>query len=216
MFKRSLFTNAGFTFIELLAVIVIVGIVSVTAFLIFQGKREDARTTAAILEMKQMANAEIQVEGNYGVFVPLAVLNDTPGFPSDYPGTIDPDCIGNYSYNYYVIDPDTGYSGSDLLNYPNKKKQIRDLFPDRDKARKWKGPFITYQRMTTQNPTDPRPVDPWGMEYILFTRQYSINFDGQFGPYSNTSTERMVIVSSGKNRFLEFPNSGDDVVYVFK
>lgn len=217
MRNRRLENNVGFTFIEVLAVLVIIGILVLVSYLVFQGKRDSSRTTAAFLEMKTMADAEKEVEANYGFFVPLAVLNDTPGFASDYPGTINPDCIGNYSYNYNLIDPDTGYSGADP-NYPNAKKTIQDLFPDIEKARKWQGPFITYQRMTTQNPSDPRPIDPWGNEYVLFTRQYSINYNGQIGPYSNTTVERYAIVSPGKNGIVEIGSGtpGDDVVYIFR
>jgi prepilin-type N-terminal cleavage/methylation domain-containing protein len=209
---------SGFTFIEVLAVVVIVGIITLVSFLAFQGKRDETKKTAAYQEMKQMADAEKEVEAYYGVFVPLAVLNDTPGFPADYPGTVNPDCIGNYSYNYYLIDPESGYSGNDGANYPSAITQINDLFPDNDKARKWKGPFVTFQRITTQNPVDPRPVDPWGNDYVLFTWRYGIRYDGAQAGFSSSSVDRYAIVSPGKNRLLEITSGspGDDVVYTFR
>jgi len=214
MFKRN--TVAGFTFIEVLATVVIVGVLSLVAFLVFQGKRDEAKKTAAYQEMKQMAAAETEVEAYYGFFVPLAVLNDVPGPSGDY-ATLNPDCIGNggFSYNYWLIDPETGYSGNDLV-YPNSIKQIRNLFPTDDKARKWKGPFVTFQRITTQNPVDPRPVDPWGNDYHLCTWQYQIEWDGRNGSatFGTLTVDRFAIVSPGKNGLFDL--GGDDIIYTFK
>ncbi|MDI6782790.1 MAG: hypothetical protein QME64_01715, partial [bacterium] len=209
-------TMSGFTFIEILAVVVTVGIITLLSFLAFQGKRDETKKTAAYQEMKQMADAEKEVEAYYGYFVPLAVLNDVPGPSGDYV-TLNPDCVGNggFSYNYWLIDPETGHSGNNVA-YPSSIRQIRDLFPTDDKARKWRGPFISYQRITTQNPVAPRPVDPWGNDYRLFTWQYQLNYDGSFGAatFGNFTVDRFAIVSLGKNGWLDL--GGDDIIYTFK
>lgn len=220
--KKRNINQFGFTFIEVLAVVVVVGILSLVSFLVFQGKRDSARTTAAYLEMKKMAEAEMEVEANYDYLVPLAVLNDVPGPSGDY-STVNPDCVGagGFSTRYWLIDPDTGYSANDGPNYFRKAKMISDptnnaLFPTDDKARKWQGPFITYQRTTTQSNGDRTPIDPWGNEYYLYTKQYQINYDGSQGSnsFGNFTVDRFAIVSPGKDGRLDMAN--DDLIYTFR
>jgi prepilin-type N-terminal cleavage/methylation domain-containing protein len=219
--RKEIANHFGFTFIEVLAAVVIVGILSLVSFMVFQGKRDSARATAAYLEMRQLAAAETEVEANYDYLVPLAVLNDVPGPSGDY-AAVNPDCIGNggFSSNYWLIDPDTGYSANDIAVYFRKAKSISSqlpanigLFPTDEKARKWQGPFITFQRTTTQSNGDRTPIDPWGNEYYLFTQHYQINYDGSQGSYSITTLDRFAIVSIGKDNL---PNTNDDLIYTFK
>jgi prepilin-type N-terminal cleavage/methylation domain-containing protein len=218
--KKEIVNHFGFTFIEVLAVIVVIGILSLVSFLVFQGKRDNARATTAYLEMKKMAEAEMEVEANYDYLVPLAVLNDVPGPSGDY-ATLNPDCIGvgGFSSDYWLIDPDTGYSGNDGAVYFRKAKRISNivdgLFPTPEKARKWQGPFITYQRISTLN-GDPIPIDPWGNEYFLVSKQYQINYDGSQGGnfFGNFTVDRFAIVSPGKDGRLDMAN--DDLIYTFR
>ncbi|MFB3897074.1 MAG: type II secretion system protein [bacterium] len=215
----------GFTFIEVLAVVVVVGILSLVSFLVFQGKRDSARATAAYFEMKKMAEAEMEVEANYDYLVPLPVLNDVPGPLADYVSG-NADCVGvnGYSTNYWLIDPDTGYSANDGVNYSRKAKTVSGqippnigFLPTNDKARKWKGPFVTYQRQSTLN-GDPRPIDPWGNEYYLCTWRYLIDYKGvNIGgtpSFSNATIDRFAIISPGKDGDIN--SDADNIVYTFR
>ena len=62
--------------VELIAVIAIMGIITVIAINTYKNRSEDAKRTSALHEMKAIADAEKTVETYHGYFVPLNILND--------------------------------------------------------------------------------------------------------------------------------------------
>jgi len=78
-------TNSGFTLIELIAVIAILGIITFLAVGSYTNRSEQAKETVAMHEMQQIANAEITVEANYGYYVPLTVLESLSNPPVSLP-----------------------------------------------------------------------------------------------------------------------------------
>ncbi|MCX7918685.1 MAG: prepilin-type N-terminal cleavage/methylation domain-containing protein [bacterium] len=221
----TLYGKYGFTFIEVLATVVVVGIITVIAFSVYQGKRDEAKKTAAYAEMRQIAEAEKMVEMYYGYFVPLSVLNDVPGYQSDYPAVNDPDCIGNRPFNdgggYYVIASDTTALSGQEPEYASPVRRIRDML--KGDAQKWKGPFVNYQRQVPlyDLSTGGMPIDPWGGTYRLVaysvTKQNHREFDYRgvqiILSYSVATIEQFAIVCTGKDGWI---NTGDDLVYEFK
>ena len=207
------YRQLGFTFIELLSVIVIIGVITLIALSAYQGKRDETKTAAAWQEMKQLADAEKTVETYYGYFVPLSILNDVPGTQSDYPTVIEPDCIGRlpFSNNYLVIDPISG----------NTAKTIQEVL--RNDASRWKGPFVDYQRQIALAPYDVQysglPLDPWRNPYLLLDWRYlsgSLAIDCAGNPsisYSSLTIDRFAIVSFGRDKIK---NTVDDLIYNFR
>jgi prepilin-type N-terminal cleavage/methylation domain-containing protein len=207
----------GFTLIELIAVIVILSILTYVASSSYRNWNEESKKKAAMMEMKQIADAEKQVEAQYGYYLPLTVLDDMASVPS---GISNADLISDHA-NYLIIDP--VYGGNPAAGYV---RTIRDMLAgtpmtssDTVLTYKWKGPYLEYQPDKKYNPSGTigaeLPLDPWHGEYhFLSINGSEIDFEGQVGGtgFSNSTIGRWALVSFGKD---STQGTDDDLYYTF-
>ncbi len=207
----------GFTLVELIAVVVILSILTYVVSASYRNWNEESKKTAALMEMKQIADGEKQVEAKYGYYLPLTVLDDIASVPS---GISNADLIGDHA-NFLIIDPQTG------ANPPtNTVRTIRDMLSgspmtssDTVLTYKWKGPYLEYQPDKKYNSSGvigaEVPLDPWsGPYHFLSINGSEIDDQGQVGGtgFSNNTIGRWALVSFGKDS-----NQGtdDDLYYTF-
>jgi prepilin-type N-terminal cleavage/methylation domain-containing protein len=206
----------GFTLVELIAVIVIIGILSLVATSSYRNWNEDSKKKAAMMEMKHIADAEKVVETQFGYYLPLTVLDDLPSLPS---GVSNGDVITDHA-DFLIIDPKTG------TNLPtNQLHTIRDMLAghpttsaDTVMTSKWKGPFLEYQNEKKSNTGligADTPLDPWyGPYHFMSITGNEIDSRGQVGGtgFSNSTIGRWAIVSWGKD---STQGTDDDLYYTF-
>ncbi len=206
----------GFTMIELIAVIVILSILTFIVTATFSKRNDEAKKTAALHEMRQIADAEKQVEIQYGYFVPLTVLDDLPVAPASVSNA---DVIGDHA-NFLIVDPATG-ANPDL----DAVRNIRDMLAGRSTlstdtifSGRWKGPYLEYQAGRKYNDGvlgADIPTDPWGGPYRFLSKDgREIDSRGTVGGtgFSISTIGRYAIVSWGKD---STGNTDDDLFYSF-
>lgn len=204
MTKKIRYKELSFTLIELIAVITIMGILAIIMMRVYQGKNEEAKRTAALHEMKTLAEALKSVESYYGYFVPLGVLNDLPSVPT---GVTNPDVITDHE-NYLIVDPATG----DNPPATSAIRTIKDMIESSGIG--WKGPFVNFQReLDPDTHIKGTPLDPWGGEYHFLTVRGEVDYTGQvITSYTISTLDRFAIVSWGRDSVA---NTNDDLIYIF-
>ena len=107
----------GFTLIELLVVIAIIAILAAILFPVFQSVRENARRSACLSNMKQIALAFTQYTQDYDEYYPLAEQQIT-NVPGGAYFDIWPPKVGTYIKSLDVFHcPDDGLIGHHPSNY---------------------------------------------------------------------------------------------------
>ncbi len=172
----------GFTMVELLIAIIIIGILVAIIVPVLSNRAADARLAAAQADMEAIANAQSQVAIDTGYIVRLHVLDDS-GAVGDGIGSNNPldvvDSIRDEDFN-------AGAGNNDQI-FLDAKSGIflpTNLFTridvDGGPAKfGWNGPYVNFQRKL--KPTNPptalpanyewtygSPLDPWGAPYFLF------------------------------------------------
>ncbi len=202
--------HSGFSLLEILIALVIVGILSVIAVNRYTSRTEEARISAAKAEEKALADAERQAEIDTGFFVTFRALDDEPGLGS----FTDNNNFTQFKIQSepipYAIDTDGSFFTGTNFPFAN-----------------WKGPYINYQSIyTTGNATGisahGSPIDPWGNPYRLYTPLFLTNpAPGDETSFTTAIFDRMAIVSYGKDGAAgsppasNIPGSGDDIIYKF-
>jgi len=171
--------SRGFSMVELLIAVIIIGILVTIIVPVLTNRAADARIAAAKADMEAIAAAESQVAIDTGYVVRFHVLDDSSamgdGVGSDnVADTID--SIRDEEFNnaaspkYIFLDAKTGVplqNGQNLFD--TKIKNDPEAFG-------WRGPYLSFQRKySTKNPPPPglpwtygSPLDPWGNPYFLF------------------------------------------------
>jgi prepilin-type N-terminal cleavage/methylation domain-containing protein len=203
-------TSSGFTLIELIAVVAILGIITFLAVGSYTNRSELARENAAYHEMSQIADAEKTVESDYGYYVPLTVLESEPSVPINVTGE---DIIADKA-SFLIVDPQTG------LNPTNGVQTIEGMLAYGGAtvlSSRWLGPFMNYHNQTLPNGPNNGwlPLDPWGGPYhFLSITGDEIDEEGRVGGtgFSNYTIGHFAIVSWGRDSIA---GSSDNMYYTF-
>jgi prepilin-type N-terminal cleavage/methylation domain-containing protein len=225
------FRQSGFTILEILIAVIIIGVLVAIAIPRYMQRTDDARYATARSEMKQFVTAEQAIELDTGYYVSLRVINDVHGNPA-----ISLPTNTVMGWTEYVIEIEDGRA-IDTSGVYAAKNNI-------DLAGEWNGPYMQFKQNGSQSnllgvdTSDilPEggfgditkygiPLDPWGSPYRLYGPYYNNAFNpGSLNPdpaiASGFQFDRFVLVSFGKNTTRDFDKgaigyTGDDIIIPF-
>jgi prepilin-type N-terminal cleavage/methylation domain-containing protein len=178
---------AGFSIIELLIAIIIIGILVAVIIPVLMRRAEDARIAAAESDLQHLQDAEERVGIHTGYMFRFYALDDTiggdrlfdPFNPADLDGVRDEDL------NNMVVQPTRMFIQIRQARYPQANRQARllsaadarrefDQLTANETAYGWAGPYVNVHRLRDVN-HDDLPEDPWGNEYLLFVPEGVVN-----------------------------------------
>jgi prepilin-type N-terminal cleavage/methylation domain-containing protein len=170
--------SSGFSMVELLIAVIIIGILVTIIVPVLTNRAADARLAAAKADLEAIANAQSQVAIDTGYVVRLHVLDDSgaigDNFGSDDPNDVidsirDEDANNASQPQYIFLDARSGVA------VPNGNVLFQRVEANPESVG-WRGPYLSFQRKYT--PANPPPVsapwtfgsplDPWGNPYFLF------------------------------------------------
>lgn len=216
--------QAGFTILEILIAVIIIGVLVAVAVSRYTQRTDDAKYNTARSEMLQFVKAEQAIELDTGYYVSLRVINDLHG---NYPN-------GVLGWWEYPIEMEYGNAIDTSGQYSSK--------PNNALAGDWQGPYMQFKQKGPQGnllgvytndalpETSPEtmygiPLDPWGNPYRLYGPYYNNAFNAGANVVDPTVApgyifDRFVIVSFGKNTTRDFDkgaigNTGDDIIVPF-
>ncbi len=174
----------GFSILELLIAIIILGILVSILIPVIANRSEDARLSRAATDVENLSNAEERLAVDTGYLARLWALNDTvggDGIPFSRPqdpndiidGVRDHGLAGEYYQQgqYMFIEPVAG-----TLVAGTTGNQLYLQITQNETAFGWRGPYINWQlddNLVVGGEVGPDgiPDDPWGNNYLLFTRE---------------------------------------------
>lgn len=170
--------SSGFSMVELLIAVIIIGILVTIIVPVLTNRAADARIAAAQADMEAIANAQSQVAIDTGYIVRLHVLDDSgavgDGLGSHELGDVV-DSIRDEDLNLSASNPEFIFldakTGVPLVNQDSNLFPRVEANPD---SIGWKGPYLSFQRkLDPESPpafawTYGTPLDPWGNPYFLF------------------------------------------------
>ncbi len=167
--------NAGFTLLELLAVITLLGVLAGGALLAYEGVQEDGEETLARFELAEIRKALLQFRrdtrelpcrvyraGDYRLDVDEILLNfkDADGNELLASSTAEKEhrwCRNGFFTDEAIVQQDSGLSMLHRFPYDETDSAHTEKLWNPDTWRGWHGPYINEQGLT----------DPWGQRYIL-------------------------------------------------
>ena len=181
--KRT--AQRGFSLIELLIAVLIIGILSSLAVVVVSERAQDARIKAARSDMIAFREALQHVSFDTGYYFRLYALDDVSGGDdiahSDDTGAQVGRVDGlldeqqrNPEFQNVFISIQTG----DLFNL-TRATAIWDRIELNETQFNWQGAYVSWRHEVEKIETDPYdntliygyPLDPWGNPYFLFTQQ---------------------------------------------
>ena len=169
----------GFTIVELLIAVIIIGILVAVIIPIYVNRAEDARIATAQQDLDAISTAEQHAAIDTGYFYRIFVLDDvhngdgvSPDNNNDVVDGIADEYLRGDAGNMPYIFIDTKYG--QLLTTGNTK--YNDLV-NNETAFNWNGPYLNVARKSGPKFLRPldvpysTPIDPWGNPYLLFTRE---------------------------------------------
>jgi prepilin-type N-terminal cleavage/methylation domain-containing protein len=220
------YRQSGFTILEILIAVIIIGVLVAVAISRYTQRTDDAKYATARSEMMQIVSAEQAIELDTGYYVSLRVINDVHGtFPN-----------GAMGWWEYPIEMEYGNAIDTSGQYSTQ--------PNSTLANDWRGPYMQFKQRGAQGnllgvytndflpESGPEtlygiPMDPWGNPYRLYGPYYSNAFNpGVISPDQPLTPgflfDRFAIVSFGKNTTRNFDqglpgtgNIGDDILIYF-
>lgn len=179
MKKLKTTRTGGFSMVELLIAVIIIGILVTIIVPVLTNRAADARIAAAKADMEAIAAAQSQVAIDTSYIVRFHVLDDS-GAVGDNLGSDNPldvvDSIRDEHLNgsasqprFIFLDAKTGVPLANGANLYDKVSIDPETFG-------WRGPYLNFQRKySPRNPppatapwTHGSPLDPWGNPYFLF------------------------------------------------
>ena len=179
----------GFTIIELLIAVIILGILVMIIIPRISNRTKQAKINACLSELKELAEAERRLEIDYGYYGRFYMLDDvaggdqiangnvsvTPkdtidGIADENPTNVATGTIRNpESQNYFIYIAQDPLDTNDGLLIVNSYNFIDET--------RYTGPYINYRRemhvIPDNDTTDLMdiPLDPWNSPYLLFTKR---------------------------------------------
>jgi prepilin-type N-terminal cleavage/methylation domain-containing protein len=185
--RRAASSTSGFSIIELLVALIIIGILVTVITPRVANRADEARRTRALSDMENIQNAQEKAVVDTNFFVRLHVLDDVSGIGDGIPpqNPQDPDDVidaladegiaGTIYQNsrQLFISPSNGL----LLGAVAADALYTDLSATDSETpfgqTRWAGPYLTYQ-IDANHPNDGGPTyvgdDPYGNDYLFFTR----------------------------------------------
>lgn len=238
----------GFSIIELLVAVIIIGILAAILIPIVGNRSEQARIARAVSDLERIGDALERAAVDTGYYPRIWMLNYTQGSNTQNPGPFvrNPGTtifdtnkgvrdIGPGGYfegipQRVFILPQTG-------EFVDPSTQILDRLQNNETEFNWNGPYMNWQQDNNFRDgflaPDGMPDDPWGNNYLFFTRRgmvlepqgeivQSHTFDGMPGPTGQLDRfGRAVVLSLGPNGVPGNGNAGalvgegDDIVRQF-
>lgn len=179
----------GFSIIELLVAIIIIGILVAVLIPVVANRTEQARLSRAQADLERLANAMETAALDTGYYVRLFALNDVlrgDGIPfnrGQLPNNDRVDGLTDYSvaqpfYNFpdqnsLFIDMETGlFASLNRTNFINRLLSTESFY---DGGVNWNGPYINWYKdnnlVNGLLAPDGIPDDPWGNNYLFFTKE---------------------------------------------
>lgn len=236
-FRRQRAT-AGFTILELLIAVIIIGILVAIIVPVYTNRAEQARQVAAMSDLDSLKNAEEHSAIDTAYFYQLYVLDDVKGFDNIGPdntgdrvdGIRDEALRGDAPSQNIFIDTK---EGTPMNNFSSIFQQLQTRG---ETAFNWNGPYVNYSRKSKPGEFSDIPVgmplDPWGRPYLFFTKKgyvdpksgairvSGVTINGQTLPGDPTIFDRPTVLSlgldgtSGSTGNTNF-GAGDDLMRQF-
>lgn len=232
--------QSGITLTELLVVLVIVSILATIAMPVYVNQAEKARSSAATLEVKLIADAEDYVGAIYGFYVPIQLLDDLPGQRGQDGVGANADAIRSELSSIALIDINKNLldlaTGQPTLGQYSTNSRVSKLLYH------WDGPFLSPQRVyyegsgaiedaTGNEAARDYPLDPWGNPYRFYSPVGIVGSGAQSSTYNSSNFsdgriqrsedrfDRYAIVSFGpdgeSDKNVTGTNDPDDIIYLF-
>lgn len=179
--------SRGFSIIELLIAIIIIGILVTVLIPVISNRTEQARVAKAQQDLSNLAEAMERVAIDSTYYVRLFALNDTlngDGIPFNRGLNNDiADGLGDYTITnpFYenvddglFIDVESGQlAGVETVSVFNRMLRSESVF-NGGGGISWQGPYINFRVDNnyadgSDVTPDGIPDDPWGNNYLLFT-----------------------------------------------
>jgi general secretion pathway protein G len=169
--------TSGFSMVELLIAVIIIGILVTIIVPVLTNRAADARLAAAKADLEALAAAESQVAIDTGYIVRLHVLDDSgavgDGLGSDDPNDVVDSIRDEDQIALFTDQPDRIFLDAKTgVVLPNNLFIRAKADPE---SFGWRGPYLSIQKkLSPKNPppatpwTYGTPLDPWGNPYFLF------------------------------------------------
>ncbi|NQU44140.1 prepilin-type N-terminal cleavage/methylation domain-containing protein [bacterium] len=180
---RQPFSRAGFSIVEILIAVMIIGVLAVILIPTLVNRVKEAKIAAAERDLEEIAEAQRRAAIQMNYYLRMYALDDIPGGDGYALGDANDqrdgiaDEIANTVFydtpSRLFINPNT----NDLLDTARADAVYASLAPET--AYIWQGPYLTIQRDEspalhdrTSNPPHLHdiPTDPWGNDYLMFFR----------------------------------------------
>jgi len=165
----------GFSIIELLIAIIIIGILVAVIIPVLMNRAEEARVAAAESDLEHIQGAEERASIDTGYAYRFFVLDDVVGGdgrgiqdPADSIDGVRDEPLNDVIYGGPFVEPRRMFidtrTGRFLIDYVSLFTRLRR----NETAFGWNGAYINFHRLRDADHNDI-PEDPWGEEYLLFT-----------------------------------------------
>jgi prepilin-type N-terminal cleavage/methylation domain-containing protein len=167
---------SGFSIIELLIAIIIIGILVAVIVPVLLNRAEEARVRAAEQDVRELREAEVRAFIDTGYLYRFYVLDDVMGGDRVYLRGVksDVDGVRDEDLNTSVLDPTQLFINPKTGFFYSRSQTPNQIWEDRMSKNEttfgWDGPYINFHTMRDMD-FDDLPEDPWGNEYLMFTQK---------------------------------------------
>jgi len=217
MLKTTKKTKGGFTIIELIISVIIIGILVAIIIPVYVTRADEARLSAAQQDLDALQNAQQHAAIDTGYFYRLYVLDDTRGGDGVAPSNLANDRVDGIrdeALRTDVTNPKLLFIDTKTGLFLSGGNAIFDRMAQNETSFNWNGPYVNIPRKSglkypVANVPAGTPLDPWGNPYLFFTKEGLVNdrdgvisttyigLDGN--SYNTVRFDRPTILSLGPN-----------------